>query len=283
MKIPSVTGGPLNRSPVQYFLESSWQGKAVQILCAISIISLIYCIASRFIKTNQSPSQNPVNLNGRVVTKPDWLKEINENTWKEKVDIKKHRLDFTGAPLINSSASAKGLKALSERVEYNKGITSIVIPKGLTLKIVLDIANENSIRISSGDWHDKIITEFGDIPADQTRVLFFTNSILKGTRNHTPDQHAFDITTIGEECGVAIQTPQVRDFMALLVLTYLNSPEDARTLLYSSCYTRLLEYDKKTKWVLFGSFAPSGLYAFPIISNFARSGVGAFGSSEDIL
>jgi hypothetical protein len=283
METPSVTG--LNGSPSQYFLESLWQGKTVQILFAIGFFSLIYYVASRFIKRDGPPSQDPATLNNRGVTDkttPPLLKEITESTWKEKIDCEKYGLDFTGAPRINGPALAKRLQALSKHVEDNMGITHIVIPKGLTLKKVLQIAKENSVPISTY-WFDEIITEFGDIPAEQTRVLFFTNSILKGTRNHTSDQHAADVANIGKECGVAIQRPNVRDFMAFLVLTYLNSPKDDPVRFYSSkTFTRLLE--KVGTWSLCGGFAPSGLYAdrnglfAPV-----HIGVGASGSSQDIV
>jgi len=284
MKIPSIMG--LNRSPAQYFLESSRQGKTVQILGTIAFFSLIYYVASRFMQTDKSTSptsQGPATLSNRVMTSktPLKLKEITENTWKGKINCEKYGLDFTDAPGINSSALAKGLQALSERVENNMGITNIVIPKGLTLNKVVEIAKEYKVPVYP-HWYAKIITELGDIPAEQTRVVFFTNSILKDTRKHTSDQHEADVTKIGKECGVAIQKPNVRDFMAFLVLTYLSSSGDARTMLYSSeAYTRLLE--KVNSWSLFGGFAPSGLNAN--FSSFVRDdylGVGASGSSEAI-
>ncbi len=289
MQIPSVTG--LNRSPVQYFLESSWQGKAVQILFAISFVSLIYYVASRFIKRDEPASPGPATLNNRVVmnetpasqalsskTLSPWLKEITQKTWEEKIDCERYGLVFTDTPQINGSALANGLKALSERVEGNMGITNMVIPKGLTLNTVLLIAKDYKVPISSY-WYDQIITEFGDVPAKETGVLFFTNSILTGTRNHTPDQHDADVTTIGEECKVAIQRPNVRDFMAFLILTYLSSPEDLVRFYSLATYTRLSE--KAGARSLFGGFAASGLSARSSSLVRLSIGVGASGSSEN--
>jgi len=284
MKTPNITGS--NRSPAHFFLESSWQGKAVQIIGTIAFFSLIYYVASRFMQTDKSTSptsQGSATLSNRVVTSktPLKLKEITETTWKDNINCEKYGLDFTDAPRINSSAIAKGLQALSERVENNLGITNIIIPKGLTLNKVLQIAEDYKVPIAPY-WYKNIITELGDIPAEQTRVIFFTNSILKDTRNRPVDQHEAEVTKIGKECGVAIQRPNVRDFMAFLVLTYLSSSEDARAMLYSSAtYTRLLE--KVNTWSLYGGFAPSGLHAF-IYDFFANDdiGVGASGSSEAI-
>ena len=156
----------------------------------------------------------------------------------------------------------------------------MVIPKELTLNKVLQIAKDNSVPF--GHIWDEILTEFGDIAVEKTRVLFFTNSIFADTRNHIPDQHKKDVKTIGKECGIAIQRHEIRDFMAFLVLTYLNSPEDARTMLYSSeTFTRLSE--KMGTRSLYGGFAPSGLDAGDNCFAHAHIGVGASGSSEDIL
>jgi hypothetical protein len=277
MKMPSVTG--LNHSPVQCFLESSWQGKAVRILGTIAFISLIYYVASRFISNKQTPAafQGRGVTNETPVVLPPWLREINENTWKETIDCKKYGLDFTGVPRINGPALAKSLEALSECVENNRGITNMVIPKGLTLNIVLQIADKYKVPIST-DWFNQIKTQLGDIPTEQTCVLFFTNSILTGTGNHTSGQHDADINAIEKKCGVTIQKPNVRDFMAFLVLTYLSSPKDDRMWLYSSAYTRLLE--EVEGFSLYGGFDSSGLRAVGRDFSDHVIGVGASGSSQ---
>ena len=45
MQIPGITNFVTSR--VDYFLQSSWKGKTVQVLCAASILALIYCIMFR--------------------------------------------------------------------------------------------------------------------------------------------------------------------------------------------------------------------------------------------
>lgn len=204
MHVQNITG--LIDSPAQYFMESSWKGKTVLVLCALSFLSVIYYVAFRLMKTDTPPSQDSASLKGRAATKPtapveqdlsliaytessipgfpnemmervfqlltaeqlvkiarvckhwnavvfnmsyamplpSWLKEITENTWKAKIDCKKYVLDFTGAPRINRRASTKDLWPLSERVEKKMGITIMVRPKNLTLKIVLQIAKDYS-------------------------------------------------------------------------------------------------------------------------------------------
>ena len=345
--IPTLLSNSNVNSFVRYFIESSWKEKTDQILCAGSFLALSYYIVSRFIKTDEPPSQDPPSLKNRVTVEPEepvnpepssipasqgilnisdlpgeifelhiftflnaeelakiapvcqlwrdfasseslayvipfpsWLKDIDADVWRKKVvDLEKYGLDLTEVPCINKFALTKDLKPLSKRVENNMGITNMVIPKGLTLNIALQIARDYSVPINY-IW-PQILAEFGDKAIDKTCILFFTNSIFTGTRSHTSNQHEEDVTCIGTDCRVAIQGPEVRNFLALLILTYLNSPEDSRTQLYSSAtYTRLLE--KVNNWSLYEGFAPSGLYASHNNSDDDHIGVGASGSSEAI-
>jgi hypothetical protein len=210
---------------------------------------------------------------------PSWLKDINAEVWEKYVDVKKYGLDISEAPRVNRYALTKALKPLSGKVENEMGITNIVIPKGLTLNKVVQIARDNSVLIAV--W-DEILTNFGDSAVEETCVLFFTNNIFEGTRGHTPEQHKLDVTTIGQECGIAIQRPNVRDFMAFLVLTYISSSETPPTQLYSSnTYTSLIE--KVDHCFLMGGFAFFGLHADNEDINNALDdhfGVGASGSSN---
>ncbi len=349
MKIHGVTG--LIDSAVHNFVETSWQGKIVQILCTVSSLSLIYYVASRFMKTDKPPTQDPPRLNGRVATEPEvpveqdlssisspqeiqvafsllpqvlcnifchlnaeelakvvpvcrewtalassdevsyrisfpsWLKEIDADIWKTHVDVKEYGLDFTGAKRLNRLALTKALKPLSRRVENNKGITIMIRPKGLTGNKVLQFAANPKMGnpVPIADIWSAILTELGDTEAEQTQVLFFTNSIFEDTRNHTADQHELDMTKIGHDCGIAIRKPGFRDFMAFLALTYISSSENPPTQLYSSLtHTRLIE--KWGDWHLTGGFAPGGLYpeCCPDYNSGFHIGVGGSGSSEDI-
>jgi hypothetical protein len=211
---------------------------------------------------------------------PSWIKDIDADIWG-MIDLKKYGLDLSEVPRVNRRALTKALKPLSRKVENEMGITNIVIPKGLTLNKVLQIAKDYSVPISPR-WFDQIIPMFGDIPAEQTRVLFFTNSLLEETRDSTSDQEDEKITTIGKICKVALQEPNIRDFMAFLVLTYLSSPADDRVRLYSkNTYTRLIE--KVNDWVLWAGFGPYGLLAINDYFGYGNIGVGASGSSEGIL
>jgi hypothetical protein len=211
---------------------------------------------------------------------PAWIKDIDAGVWEKYVDVKKYGLDLSKVPRVNRRVLTKALKPLARKVENKMGITNMVIPKGLTLKIVLQIAKDNSVPI--WDIWDKILTHFGDIAVEQTGVLFFTNSIFESTRLHTPKKRKIDMETIGKECGIAIQMHEIRNFMAFLVLTYLNSPEDARTMLYSSnTYTRLIEKVNNRLSLIVG-FSSFGLYADHIsLFDPASIGVGASGCSED--
>jgi hypothetical protein len=210
---------------------------------------------------------------------PSWLKDIDAEVWEKYVDLKKYGLDISEVPRVNRRVLTKALKPLAEKVENNMGITNMVIPKGLTLNIVLQIAKDNSVPIG-GIW-DEILTHFGDIASEQTRVLFFINSIFANTRNQTSNEDEIYIKFIGQECGIAIQGHEIRNFMALLVLTYLNSPENARVSLYSSgTNTRLLEEVGDS--FLHGGFYSKGLHAYECRFVLEDVGVGASGSSEDI-
>ena len=210
---------------------------------------------------------------------PSWLKDIDASVWEKHVDLKKYGLDLSVVPRVNRLALTKALKPLSRKVENKMGITNMVIPKGLTLNTVLRIAKDNSVPI--GFIWDEILTNFGDIAVEQTRVLFFTNSIFEGTRDRTPDQHELDVATIGHECGFTIRNPGFRDFMAFLALTYMSSSENPPTQLYSSnTFTVLIE--KVICCSLIGGFAPSGLFALFTYCAPGHIGFGASGSCEDI-
>jgi hypothetical protein len=211
---------------------------------------------------------------------PSWLKDIDAEVWEKYVDLKKYGLDLSEVPHVNRRILTKALKPLSRKVEKKMGITNIVIPKGLTLNIVLQIAKDNSVPI--GLMFPLILTTFGDVAVGRTRVLFFTNSIFESTRKHTSDQHALDVKTIGQECGIAIQMHEIRDFMAFLVLTYISSSETSPIRHYSSnTFTRLIEKVNRY-YSLTGGFTHSGLYAFADNYGYGNMGVGASGSSEDI-
>jgi hypothetical protein len=162
-------------------------------------------------------------------------------------------------------------------VENNKGITNMVIPEGLTLGKVLQIAVENSVPIAR--LVSQILPDIRDVPVEQTCVLFLTNSIFVDTR-HSSARHERDVKTIGQECGIAIQRHEIRNFMALLVLTHISSSETPPIRLYSSStFTSLLEKGNNTAF--FGGFGPRGLHAFYCMDS-SSIGVGAWGSSEDI-
>ena len=214
---------------------------------------------------------------------PSWLKLIDTDVWKRHVDLEKYRLDITGDKQLNRLTLTKALKPLSKRVENNKGITIMVIPKGLTGNKVLQFAASPKMGNPApiGCMWPKILTEVGNIEVEQTQVLFFTNSIFEETRGHTADQHELDMTKIGQECGITIRKPGFRDFMAFLALTYMSSSEDPPTQLYSSMtYTRLME--QVSRWPLYGGILTVGLYACYWFDG-DSIGVGASGSSEDIV
>jgi hypothetical protein len=70
MQIPRITS--FTTSASQYFLQSSWKGKTIQILCVVSFLSLIYYVAFR-LKRKALPS-DPTTLPGRVGVKPSKAK-----------------------------------------------------------------------------------------------------------------------------------------------------------------------------------------------------------------
>jgi hypothetical protein len=307
MTVSNITG--LIDSPVQYFIESTWKEKTVQTppdlgsaalepqalmnqelpltpykdasipeLPAEIVEYVIQDLNGKELANVALVCQLWKNLSDRFFEFPSpWLTDIS-HVWKQ-IDCKKYGLDCTRIPRINRYAFIKRFESLSTRVENDLGISTMGRPENLTLKIVLQIAKDYNVPIA-GIWN-QIIARYGDIPAEKTELKFFTNSIFTDTREHTHNQHVDDITNIGKECGVEIQKPPVRDFLAFLVLSYLNSPEDARTMLYSSStFTRLLE--EVGHWPLYGGFAPSGLYAASRSFDGDDIGVGASGSSEDI-
>src|SRR3954469_12349165 len=67
MQIPGIRN--FVTSPIDYFLESSWQGKTVQVLCVASILTMIY-FAFRKKTPTQGPGTPPTTLSGRAQTQP---------------------------------------------------------------------------------------------------------------------------------------------------------------------------------------------------------------------
>ncbi len=57
-------------SQANYFLQSSWKGKAVQVLCAASILRLIYFVAFQKKTPPKEPGSSSPSLIGKVDTKP---------------------------------------------------------------------------------------------------------------------------------------------------------------------------------------------------------------------
>ncbi len=74
MQIPGI--GNFVTSNVNYFLESSWKGKTVQVFCAASILTLIYFIALRKKTPPNAPGTRSTSLSGRVqINSPSLSKE----------------------------------------------------------------------------------------------------------------------------------------------------------------------------------------------------------------
>jgi hypothetical protein len=65
MQIPSITN--FVAFPVNYFLESSWKGKTVQVLGAVSILTLFYYVFLQKAPP-QGPDIPPKPLSGRAST-----------------------------------------------------------------------------------------------------------------------------------------------------------------------------------------------------------------------
>ncbi|HEX2579722.1 MAG TPA: hypothetical protein VHK67_04905 [Rhabdochlamydiaceae bacterium] len=73
MKTPNVNN--IAASPVNYFLQSSWQGKVVQVLCVVSFCTLIYFIVS--LRKGFFRDSSAASLSGRVQpANPVEIKEL---------------------------------------------------------------------------------------------------------------------------------------------------------------------------------------------------------------
>lgn len=64
MQIPSINNFFTSEAP--YFLESSWKGRVIQVLCLVSFLYLIFTIAFRLKKTGDTSSKDSPTLEGRI-------------------------------------------------------------------------------------------------------------------------------------------------------------------------------------------------------------------------
>jgi hypothetical protein len=147
MQIPSIRN--FVTSQVNYFLQSSWRGKVVGILCAVSFFYLIRCVAFRNKTPPKEPDNSPQSLKGRADTKAPALPR------KEELDFRK-QADF-GAWLSKQINSYEGWLALAKGDREQQASCRLAL-RGVVPQLIAQV--EKMIRvfkahpdIKTDDWN----------------------------------------------------------------------------------------------------------------------------------
>ncbi|HSW87178.1 MAG TPA: F-box-like domain-containing protein [Rhabdochlamydiaceae bacterium] len=104
-------------------------------------------------------------------------------------------------------------------IEGDAGITRFTLPKGLTFKILKELAkspkegNRTNLRIS---WM-AVLEKLGDTPVENTRILYITNNVLKNTKGQPIKAVVNHVNGLGYRITEALPTA------ALSILTYISS------------------------------------------------------------
>ncbi|MCC5832171.1 MAG: F-box protein [Chlamydiales bacterium] len=200
------------------------------------------------------------------------LKVFDESDWVTHFDISSFGLDVTDAPSLDKRKTIPNLKRhlSSLPIEGDAGITLLTIPKGLTLKKLLELARSTSKmeeRTQFRNISDHIIREIGDISIDKTYRIIITNNILKKSRNLSIDEHIALVIKIGCEM------PKVLEASVLLVVTFMISGESLYSnipVTYTRCSEQISDYQ-----LAVGGFMRDGVFVTRCASNYETLGVAA--------
>lgn len=170
------------------------------------------------------------------------------NVWTEAL-LSRYWLSIAEAPNVDERTLIGAVGRMFPHVENNKGVTVLIIPKGLSFNKMVQIAKDHSVPIHYV-WNE-VTQQLGSTETGVSKIAIMTNNVLTGSRNQTvADQH--------EQSGlVGCEMPDVVSALALLVLTYMRASDHVR-LYTDATYMRCQE--KVDGWHLgVGGFSPSGV------------------------
>lgn len=194
------------------------------------------------------------------------LKNIDGAVWKKYAGI-----CVNDEPTLDRYTEIKRLTKLfaTLNIEGDAGITRFTLPKGLTFKILKELAkspkegNATNLRIS---WM-AILEKLGDVPVKNTRILYITNNVLKNTKGQPIKAIVNRVNGLG--CRITEALPTA----ALSILTYISS--DGKTPPpYDHDFARTSDIIHDHHVVIGGLNSPD-LDAFIDVRGCDRIGVGA--------
>ncbi len=157
------------------------------------------------------------------------------------IDLAAYGLSVDDAPVLDKPRMISILKrCLSLPVEEDAGVTLLLIPKGLTLKKLIQLARSPKQGNSTplGYIWDRILTEMGDAEVTETYWIVITNTIFKNSRKLSVVQHKDLVAHHGCEM------PRTLEQAFLLVVTYMRDGKRLcknDPLTYSRCAERVSE------------------------------------------
>ncbi len=143
---------------------------------------------------------------------------LDGSIWKNHVDLKAHGLSVDDEPAGDKREEvAKLKKGLTLKTELRNGISYLTIPKGLSVKKLLKIAESLFKNIAVAKC---ILEQFGDIEVDKTYKIVITRDILLKSRGL---QSLTELDDFLERFSCDKQ--KIIETVALIVLTYMTTGE----------------------------------------------------------
>ncbi len=157
-------------------------------------------------------------------------------------------------PMPDNREVIPTVKRMLRHVEGGAGVTVLAIPKGMTPNELLRIATELVVPVA--DRVQTFFTEQGDHPVECAEVVCIGNNVISRSRNRSVAEQQVLLGRHGCEM------PRVVQALALLILTFANSPPGELPIRLLSdipwTYTRCTESQDGYPMVV-GGFASSGL------------------------
>jgi|GEM_PF-5597250 len=135
---------------------------------------------------------------------------IDEQAWRQ-VDCNRYGLNLAGASVPDNQTLKTAIWKMSKLVEGDAGATLILIPEGLTLNTVSEIAQDKGISISISCEEAERLR---DKRVEKSRLVLISNAFLSETRKRSAEDQQKRCAQFGYEL------PDVLTVMALLVFKY---------------------------------------------------------------
>lgn len=166
-----------------------------------------------------------------------WRKYIGTDETRAKAHLPPLGLDLSDHCFPITKKKIADLRKLSVKVSDEKGVTLLTIPKGLTLRKLMQIAETplkgNPTKFYQGhcSWQNKILEKIGDKVVEETVTVAIANSIIDGTCR-APLQRQEEVV---KDSGC--QLPGTLPTATLAILTFIIN----NVRLFDNLYVRCAE------------------------------------------